>query len=254
MREVYFEQIETYPNDIIGCVRGYSDYLQKYINSKMKKDAFSVRCALSSDSFWSDNIIQQLYKELWNVAQKYFWVGYHVTRICSNNEILQHGLVKLEFENYWNRISKVLRDNGIIESDMCYAMERVRKMYNGFLGERKERVFFFAPRDLLYKGKFDYFAKNYGGEIAERSFENCKGMEMVWDILTRMGTPIIVTFRFKLSDLYSFQNDDVFMEILRFVTSKLFMSYDYPISIGQHIKKSIPPEDILGIEKIKIRE
>lgn len=79
-------------------------------------------------------------------------------------------------------------------------------------------------------------------------------MEKIWDVLTGMGTPVMVKFRFKLNDLYSFQNDDVFMEILRFITSKLFMNYDYPVSIGQHIKKSIPPEDILEIQKIEIKE
>ncbi len=254
MKEIYVEQIETYPEDIVGCVINRSDYLQKYVNPKIPKDAFSVQCVLSSDVFWSENIIQQIYKEFWNIAEEYFWIGYHVTRICSDDEILQNGLVKLEFDSYWNRLSKVLKENGIVESEMSCAMARIRKMYDGYLGERKERVCFFAPGNLLYKGNFNYFARNYGGEIAERSFENHEGMEKVWDVLTGMGTPVMVKFRFKLSDLYSFQNDNVFMEILRFIASKLFMNYDYPISIGQHIKKSIPPDDILEIEKIEIRE
>lgn len=254
MKEIYVEQIETYPEDIMECVKNRSDQLQKYVNSRTSKDAFSVQCALSSDFFWSENIIQQVYKEFWDIAEKYFWIGYHVTRICSDDEILQHGLVKLEFSSYCSRLSKVLRENGIVESDIGYAMARIRKMYDGYLGGRKERVCFFAPGNLLYKGKFNYFARNYGGEIAERSFENHEGMEKIWDVLTGMGTPVMVKFRFKLNDLYSFQNDNVFMEILRFITSKLFMNYDYPISIGQHIKKSIPPEDILEIQKIEIKE
>ncbi|MCM1236429.1 MAG: hypothetical protein NC489_40640 [Ruminococcus flavefaciens] len=79
-------------------------------------------------------------------------------------------------------------------------------------------------------------------------------MEKVWDVLVDIGIPVMVKFRFKLGDLYSFQNENVFMEILRFIVSKLFMDYDYPVSIGQYIKKGIPPEDILGIEKIEIGE
>ena len=49
MKEIYVEQIETYPEDIVGCVINRSDYLQKYVNPKIPKDAFSVQCVLSSD-------------------------------------------------------------------------------------------------------------------------------------------------------------------------------------------------------------
>lgn len=254
MDEIYVEQIGTYPEEIIRCIKKYSYSLQKYIHQGIPRDDFSVRCALKSEYFWSCSIIQQLYKEFWNMAAKYFWVGYHITRIQSNDEILQGGLIRLEFDSYCSRLNKILKDNGIGESEINYAIARIKKMYDGYLGERKERVCFFAPESLLYKGNFDYMAKNYGGEIAERSFENHEGMENVWKVLTKTGTPIMVKFRFRLNDLYEFQYDDVFMDILRFLTSKMFIGYDYSVGIGQHIKKSIPLEDILEIKKIEIRE
>lgn len=254
MNEIYVEQIDTYPEEITEYIKKYSCSLQKYIHQGIPQDDFSVRCALENKYFWSDDIIQQLYKEFWNIAVKYFWVGYHVTRIQSNDEILQGGLIRLEFDSYCSRLTKVLKYNGIGEKEINYAIARVKKMYDGYLGERKERVCFFAPGSLLYKGNFDYMAKNYGGEIAERSFENHEGMENVWKVLANTGTPAMVKFRFRLNDLYEFQHDDVFMEILRFLTSKMYIGYDYSVGIGQHIKKSIPPEDILEIKKIEIRE
>lgn len=254
MNEIYVEQIETYPEEITECIKKYSCSLQKYIYQGIPQDDFSVRYALENRYFWSDNIIQKLYKEFWNMAAKNFWVGFHVTRIQSDDEILQGGLIRLEFDSYCRRLTKVLKDNRIGESEIDYAIARIKKIYDGYLGERKERVCFFAPESLLYKGNFDYLAKNYGGEIAERSFENHERMENVWEVLTNTGTPVMVKFRFHLNDLYEFQYEDVFMDILRFLTSKMFLGYDYLVGIGQHIKKSIPPEDILEIKKIEIRK
>lgn len=40
MKEIYVEQIETYPEDIMECVKNRSDHLQKYVNSRTPKDAF----------------------------------------------------------------------------------------------------------------------------------------------------------------------------------------------------------------------
>lgn len=107
MNEIYVEQIETYPEEITECIKKYSCSLQKYIHQGIRQDDFSVRCALENRYFWSDNVIQQLYKEFWNIAAKYFWVGYHVTRIQSNDEILQGGLIRLEFGSYCSRLTKV---------------------------------------------------------------------------------------------------------------------------------------------------
>ena len=64
----------------------------------------------------------------------------------------------------------------------------------------------------------------------------------------------MVTFRFHLTDLYDFQYEMVFINMLRFLSAKMFMDYDLPIGIGQHIKKCIPPSDILAIQEIEIQE
>lgn len=132
-------------------------------------------------------------------------------------------------------------------------LQELKKCMMDIWGNEKNR-YAFCTGSLLYKGNFDYIAKKYGGEIAERSFENHEGMENVWKVLANMGTPAMVKFRFRLYDLYEFLHDDVFMEILRFLTSKKYIGYDYSVGVGQHIKKSIPPEDILETKKIEIGE
>ncbi|MCM1236428.1 MAG: hypothetical protein NC489_40635 [Ruminococcus flavefaciens] len=152
MDAIYVEQIDTYPEEIIECIKEYSDYLQRYIYRGVQKDESSVRCALTNDFFRSDNIVQHLYKVFWDKAGKYFWVGYHVTRIQSDDEILRNGLVRLEYDSYCNRLAKVLQENGIEESEIRYALLRIKKMYDGYLGERKERVCFLHQAACFIEG------------------------------------------------------------------------------------------------------
>ena len=254
MTNIYVDQFDSYPDELKECIKKYSTTIKKYINTGIERSDNAIESSLEWTSVFKDLELNKLFMEFWSIASKYFFIGYHVTRICSLAEIQKNGLLILEFENYKNRLSKVLQEHDISEEEIDYAMMRIKKMYDGYLGERKERICFFAPNSLLYSGNFDYFARNYGGEIAERAFENHKGMEKVWNTLTGIGKPVMVTFRFHLTDLYDFQYEMVFINMLRFLSAKMFMDYDLPIGIGQHIKKCIPPSDILAIQEIEIQE
>lgn len=254
MNDIYINQFESFPEELIQFVINNSVLLQNYINERTPKNDVEIRCALESHHLWSDYMLMKAFHEFWDIASKYYFVGYHVTRILSYDEILLSGLLMLEYESYLNRLTKVLSENNISDGEINEAKRHITRMYSGALGERKERVCFFAPDTLLHSGNFDYLARNYGGEIAERSFENREGMENVWNVLTHIGTPVMIKFRFKLDDLYDFQHENIFVKVIQFLSAKIFMDYDFTAELGQHIKKSIPFTDILDIREIQIKE
>lgn len=178
MDEIYVEQIGTYPEEIIRCIKKYSYSLQKYVHQGIPRDDFSVRCALKSEYFWSCSIIQQLYKEFWNMAAKYFWVGYHVTRIQSNDEILQGGLIRLEFDSYCSRLNKILKDNGIGESEINYAIARIKKCMMGIWGNVKNGYVFSHLKVYSIRGTLTIWRKIMGVKLQNVHLRIMKGWKM----------------------------------------------------------------------------
>ena len=129
MTNIYVDQFDSYPDELKECIKKYSTTIKKYINTGIERSDNAIESSLEWTSVFKDLELNKLFMEFWSIASKYLFIGYHVTRICSLAEIQKNGLLILEFENYKNRLSKVLQEHDISQEEIDYAMMRIKKMY-----------------------------------------------------------------------------------------------------------------------------
>lgn len=105
------------------------------------------------------------------------------------------------------------------------------------------------PQGRGCQGGWPVPSHTWYSEIAERALQKIKP---VWSVLTSVGIPVCVKFRFHIEDMYDYQFKEIVLSFIKKIAYKILMDYDYCNIIGQHIKKSIPPQDIIEVSEIKI--
>jgi hypothetical protein len=252
MNEIYVDKFETYPLELINWVKNNAENFNVLINKNIEKNDLEIIIDFEENRNRNYSLFEKLLTEfqqvLLNNEEKYNFAGYHVTRILNEDEIIKNGLLALEYGTYSKRMINLLQRNNISEDEINLAMSEIKKIYEGSCGTKKEQVCFFIPYSRLYT--YDLFAQNYGGEIAEWAIAGNDKLTNVWEILTHNGTPVVVEFRFVLSDL-ELGEDTFFTEIIIFLYTKIFMNYNYSIRFDGCFKKSITPEDIMNIIRIE---
>lgn len=251
MATIDIGEFASFPDELIEIVKKNICIFEKYIPSDTTLEDSIINCLLEPSHLDYDRELKVLFDQIVEELRKHMIIGYHVTRVLSIDEILTNGLLMLEYESYSKRLRDILESNGIDENTIEQSLEKINRMYEGELGERKKRVCFFAPISQLYDGNFDCLGVNCGGEIADRALEE---IDSVWQVLTSVGTPVCVKFRFRLQDIYEFQFDSNVMSFIKKIVCRVLLNYDYTSYIGQHIKKSIPASDIISVYQITIRE
>ena len=170
MKDIDIGNISTFPKELVNCINNDIYVFEKYNLGKAVEDD-TVECMLAPSQIYDDRELMILHDNVFNILMNHRLVGYHVSRILTVDDIWKNGLIMLEFDSYSRRIIDVLRKHQIDENVIKISLEEIRRMYDGALGERKNRVCFFAPKPKLYDGNFDIFGVNYGGDIAERALQ-----------------------------------------------------------------------------------
>lgn len=133
--------------------------------------------------------------------------GYHCTRLISDQEVKEKGLLILSLERQIQRVKNTLVDHGASESELNYFYSSVRN-YNNQM-QREGKVAFCLNRFLFeMESGCERFFKYFGGEAIYRAFEN-KKENKIERLLRKTGSPMIVHCNVPFHDIADFQKDEV---------------------------------------------
>lgn len=181
----------------------------------------------------------------------------HCTRILDVNQYWKEGLVTGGGRGSVaeKRLRKLLQDIGLDNSSMEKIFSHVYRYWDRDQTSRTQSVHFVIDKSCVYKDdKVNEFAISLGGEILRWSLKVIDKELYKREPYKRLwiwGTPSIVKFKCKLSDIYYLDRDALIAEIVKyFVVTRMFdCPYEFKLT-GMTIG-SVPPEDIISIEEIE---
>lgn len=181
----------------------------------------------------------------------------HCTRILDVDQYRKEGLITGGGcgSTAEHRLRKLLYKIGLGDDQIYDTFSHIYHYWERDKESRTECVHFFIDKSQAYKDdKINHFAINIGGEILRWSIEDIdrnlykqEPYKRLWII----GTPSIVKFKCKLSNIYKMDRNALIAEVVKyFIVTKMF-NYPYEFELTGRTIRNIPPEDIIYIEEIQ---
>ena len=180
----------------------------------------------------------------------------HCTRILDANKFRKEGLVTGGGRGSIAdiRLRGLLSNIGLETSSINNIMSKVYSYWDRDKEQRTEAVHFQFDRNNIYQDNTaNVFAINLGGEVIRWALEEC-GTDLYksepYKRLWIWGTPSIVKFKCKLSNVHPTKQAALLAEIVKYnIVTKLY-GYAYEFDFTGMTTGSVPPEDIISIEEI----
>lgn len=181
----------------------------------------------------------------------------HVTRLRNENHILEEGLRTEGGRDSVaeTRIRLLLEHIGLDKTKIDEVFTHIYHLWERDKEQRTKSVHFMFDKNHIYQDDMaNHFAMNLGGEILRWSIEAVGSDLYKQEPYKRLwieGTPSIVRFKCKLSDLHEVCRDDVIAEIVKyFIVTKMY-GYSHEFDFTGMTNDSVPAENIVSIEEIK---
>lgn len=247
------EKVETFPKIFVSYViKNMWDFHSLIIKDDIHMTHVQLRENIKKYRLNSKKY--EFFQEATNLLEGSSLVAYHVTRQLNIKSIMDGGLQVLDLKTYWNRLSIVLEKYGVLKSRLKIAKEKFLQIYKGKLGNRKGLICLFYPPQQLYgddgMGGYDIMAQNYGGEIAERAFED--SMPDIWKILTNIGNPYIVKVELMYAALNGLDKEEIVADAIMTIVCNHFLKQKCHPNFTVHLQHNILPSQIISIDKIKV--
>lgn len=184
-------------------------------------------------------------------------VVYHCTRILNPDEYWRNGIVTGDGAGSVaeQRIKALLMDIGVQQPKMDEIMQHVKNYWNRDKDTRTKVVHFFGDKNQAYiNNQINAFALNLGGETLRWGLEDVDKelyKKEPYKRLWILGTPSIIKFKCKLSNICQLDSPMLIAEIVKYYIMKDFTKISYDIGFTGKTKGPVPPEDIISIEEIK---
>lgn len=180
----------------------------------------------------------------------------HCTRIIDVNQYWKEGLVTGGRGSVVEkRLRKLLQDIGLNNRAIEDIFLHVYNYWDRDQTSRTHSVHFVIDKSFVYKdGTVSYFASSLGGEILRWSIEAIDKELHKREPYKRLwiwGTPSIVKFKCKLSDIHYTVRYALIAEIVKFYIVTRMFDYPYEFKLTGMTIGSVPPENIISIEEIE---
>lgn len=181
----------------------------------------------------------------------------HVTRLLDEKILLQEGLVTGGGRGSVaeNRLKTLLEHIGLDKDKIDEVFTHIYYYWERDKEQRTESVHFMFDKSLVYKDDTaNNFAINLGGEILRWSLEAIDRDLYKQEPYKRLwieGTPSIVKFKCKLSDVHEICRNAVIAEIVKYFIVTRMYGYPYEFEFTGMTNSSIPAENIVSIEEIE---
>ena len=182
---------------------------------------------------------------------------YHVTRLLDKNQILSEGLVTGGGKDSIAeiRIKALLEHIGLDKNKINEIFTNIYDYWERDKDERTKSVHFILEKSIVYKDdKVNGFAENLGGEILRWSLEDYDNDLYKQEPYKRLwieGTPYIVKFKCRLSDVHEKCRNLMVAEIVKyFIVTKMY-GFPYEFGLTGMTYGSVPAENIISIEEIE---
>lgn len=180
----------------------------------------------------------------------------HITRLLDKNQIFKEGLVTGGGRGSVaeNRIRKILQNIGLEDEKINEIFIKIYYYWDRDKEQRTESVHFVLGKNVVYNDdRVNEFAVSLGGEVLRWSLENIDSNLYKQEPYKRLwvdGTPSIVKFKCKLSEVNRIQRNQLVAEIVKyFIVTKMF-GYSYEFEFTGMTDCFVPAENIISIEEI----
>lgn len=181
----------------------------------------------------------------------------HVTRLLDKEIIMQEGLVTGGGRGSVaeKRLKALLEHIGLDKSGIDEVFKHIYYYWDRDKKQRTESVHFMFDKSQVYKDDMaNNFAISLGGEILRWSLEAIDRDLYKTEPYKRLwieGTPSIVKFKCRLSDVHEICRNAMMAEIVKYFIVTRMYGYPYEFEFTGMTNSSIPAEDIVSIEEIK---
>ena len=181
----------------------------------------------------------------------------HVTRLLDKNIVLREGLVTGGGRNSVaeKRLKGLLEHIGLDRSKINEIFTHIYRCWDRDKEQRTEAVHFMFDKSQVYKNETaNVFAINLGGEILRSSLEEIDRDLYKMEPYKRLwieGTPFIVKFKCRLSEVHEIYRNAMIAEIVKYYIVTRMYGYSYEFASTGMTYGSIPAENIISIEEIK---
>lgn len=181
----------------------------------------------------------------------------HVTRLLDKNIVLREGLVTGGGRGSVaeTRLKALLEHIGLDKSKIDEVFTHIYYYWDRDKKQRTESVHFMFDKSQVYKDDMaNNFAISLGGEILRWSLEAIDHDLYKMEPYKRLwieGTPSIVKFKCRLSDVHEICRNAMIAEVVKYYIVTRMYGYSYEFAFTGMTNGSIPPENIISIEEIK---
>ena len=224
----------------------------------------NIQCFDSQLLSYSQDGVCAIAEQLISAAGKCWIEGFHITRLVSPNEILEHGIQILDWESYRARIESVLSTYtclSYIEKECVLA--RIFEYYRDKGIGRYKHLSFFAPAsnyvlyEYLNEGFAHLYGQSIGGELLNCSLRYYKEYCPLIETLSNIGNKYLIRFQFQMQDLFRDCCDwdyTLFAHTLAFAVLyyRDYKSLPYDCFFASHLRQPVPSQNILSIDSLPL--
>lgn len=248
-----FDNPNTFPKELKNWGTEFEKMILRRVNMDNIEEWWQIEHQLQDIRIGESKLVKDFVKENMDTEIAVC----HCTRILDENEYWKHGLVTAGGENSAGekRLRKLLVDIGLDDDKIEEVFSHVYYLWNRDKQSRTKSVHFFADKSQVYKDdQLNHFAINLGGEILRWSLEAIDRelyKKEPYKRLWIMGTPSVITFKVKLSDIHEIYRNSLIAEIVKYNITKYLFGFDYEFEFTGMTVGDVPPQNILSIEVIK---
>ena len=250
---VDFDNPLSFPKELAMWSTAFEKYILDNVHSEGVIEGWRIESQLS-DLIKTDN---RIVKEFFDSNCDLEVAVHHCTRIISSEQIMKEGLITgggidgIADKRIRDLLSSINVNPEMIER----IMSEIYKLWDRDGDQRTQCVHFQLGKAHIINDIYaNGFASNIGGEILDFAIETAgiglKEKEP-YKRLYIMGTPSIVKFKCKLSDIVEDYAYRLIIEIIKYYVVKRLYLLDYEFCYTGMTKGSIPPSDIIEIIEIE---
>lgn len=248
-----YDNPETFPKALRDWGSNFENMILSKINLDKVSEWWQIQNQLQDLHIEEMEIISDFVKE--NAESEV--AVCHCARILDVNDYWNNGIITVGGKNSLGeeRIRNLLDNIGVPQDKINVILDKVNDYWVRDRTSRTKSVHFFIDKKLVSKDiTIADFAINLGGEILKWALEAIDKDLYKQEPYKRLwinGTPSVIKFKCKISDIHEVCRDMLIAEIVKyFIVCDLF-HYKYEFEFTGMTKGSVPPENIISIEEIK---
>lgn len=248
-----YDNPETFPKSLRDWGSDFENMILSKINLDKVSEWWQIQNQLQDLHIEEMEIISDFVKENAELEVAVC----HCARILDVNDYWNNGIITAGGKNSLGeeRIRNLLDNIGVPQDKINVILDKVNDYWVRDRTSRTKSVHFFIDKKLVSKDiAIADFAINLGGEILKWALEAIDKDLYKQEPYKRLwinGTPSVIKFKCKISDIHEICRDMLIAEIVKyFIVCDLF-HYKYEFEFTGMTKGSVLPENIISIEEIK---